>query len=199
MRNDIWATLNGVGILRIEEYLVVSNEPILFTCKNEKTNQRFLVMLYDEENFEYVVSPVSAYDLADMLDNQISMEQTFRKKGIIYFTHGQFDQVIVEEFDSKSFSSDYLPEKDEFFDLKPNYIDRYISALRKEPSDILDYVINRNFYTDLLDYSYMKYCDSIDDLGNENDFDDKLYKIKQSVDNSVEENNVSDNMDFSAA
>lgn len=199
MRNDIWAKIKGIGELRIEEYLVVGDEPILFSCRICNSNQRFLVMMYDSYNFEYVVSPVSAYDLADMLDNHISMEQTFRKNGIIYLTHGQYDNVIVDKYDSSLFPSELLPEKDEFFDLKLSYIDRYISLLRNEPSDILNYSINCSIYTSLLNYCYLKYCDAIDDLGNENVFDDKLFSVNDSVKNTGEENNANDNMDFSAA
>ena len=142
MRNSVWLYIEEIGELIVEEYLVVGNEPVLFVCKKVGSRIRYLIMAYDYEGFEFVISPIYPNVLADMLDNSIPMEEAFRKFGYIYFISGQPDDIKVQKIESSIFRSDLLPDKGVFFDLKLAYIDRYILSLRNEISEMLDYALN---------------------------------------------------------
>ena len=178
MRNEIWSNIDGIGELRIEEYLVYGNEPILFSCRNGNSYLRYLVMMYDSDIFEYVIAPITPHDLAGMLENRLTMEEAFRNNGVIYFTHLKNDMICAKKYDSKDFPSKFLPKKGEFFDLKFNYIDKYISILHKEPCDVLNYSIDRKFWEICFTVVY-KIKDIIQkDLYNEEMINDEFYHVK---------------------
>ncbi len=142
-RNEIWNRVKGIGDLVLEEILVVGIEPVLFVCRNEDELERYLVMTYDSDECIFVISKIMPGDLVKMLKNEISMDETFRLADTILVTHiGENDVLETKVTKSNTFDANMLPDAGEFFDLKLDYIDRYISKLEKEPQIIFSYELN---------------------------------------------------------
>jgi len=189
-RKNIWADIKGIGELTVEELLVVANEPILFSCRKEESWERYLVMTYDSDDFQYVIAPIYPHILADMLDNKIPMEQAFREYGKVYYTEIQKGSIVAKCYDSICFNAGLLPEKGVFFDLKLNYIDRYIGLLKKEPDIIFDYDI----YQDVDIKTILKeqicsydYSCRFNPTATDNNYYNDFYKIMDDTDNTVED------------
>ncbi len=200
MRNEVWADISGIGKLIIEEYLVVGNEPVLFTCRIENGNIRYLVMMYDNEDFEYVISPIYPSDLACMLNNEITMEMAFRKYGKIYFTHGDCNHICVKEYNSEDFSADYLPTKGEYFELKLNYIDRYINLLNMESCDVIDYKFDHTLLKQCLNYySFLEKHYASLFFNFVESFNENIINSDYLADKKTQENNVAEDINSHAA
>lgn len=126
-----WYRLNKVGQLYKEIDLVYGNEPVLFVCK-DSFGQRYLFMTYDSVAMEYVFAPVTSHQLLDMLENRVTMEQTFRNCREIDTTEEADGIITVKRHSSPDFSKDMLPDAGEFFELDSDEISSYITSLKSE-------------------------------------------------------------------
>jgi len=129
---EVWLTVERIGKLYMDEEFIVGNEPVLFTVIDEN-KKRYLVMTYVPECIYHMVE-ISNNDLIDMLENRITMEQTFRKqKEIIRVFYDWIDNCYkFTKYDSTTFSSDLLPKEGEYYNLNYDYIKRYIDKLKPE-------------------------------------------------------------------
>lgn len=128
-----WNDVVGVGNLYTEKELVVGVEPVLFVCTvdgNEK--KRYLVMTYDSYEGIYVMIKIDNKQLLDMLENRVTMEETFRKGTEIIKTYIDDEgNMRTECFQPGDFDGDLLPRKNEYFELKSRHIISYIEKLKK--------------------------------------------------------------------
>jgi hypothetical protein len=121
-------SFEGIGKLEIEEEFIVVDEPVLFAAVSED-NKRYLVMAYDSAMCEFILVRISNKDLIDMLQNKITMEQTFRKQNEIIETHYEDGHIKCYKYNSSKFSGDKLPRKGEYYELEYQYINDYIAKL----------------------------------------------------------------------
>ena len=135
-----------------------------------------------------------------MLNNEITMEEAFRKYGLIYFTHGDYENIRIEEFNSKDFPEEFLPKKDDFFELKLNYIDRYIQLLQNESCDVIDYSFDRTLLTKCLEYyAFLENRINNSYFNYEELFGENILFNSFNSNNSYKENKAYENMNSSAA
>ncbi|MDE6846218.1 MAG: hypothetical protein K2J99_10705, partial [Lachnospiraceae bacterium] len=65
----------------LENELVVGVETVLFVCINDEG--RWLFMTYDSGEGDYVFCKIEESTLLQMLNNEITMEEAYRKSGYI--------------------------------------------------------------------------------------------------------------------
>lgn len=109
-------------------------EPVLFVCIVENdTNSKYLMMTYDSCNGIYDIRKIDNKELLDMLENRVTMEETFRNGTSIMKTYiDASDDMLYETFKPAEFDTNLLPRKGEFFDLKSRHILSYIKQLQQE-------------------------------------------------------------------
>lgn len=129
-----WDEIKGIGKLYTDIELVVGFEPVLFVCTVENdTNNKYLMMTYDSCNGIYVIRKIDNKELLDMLENKVTMEETFRNGTSIIKTYiDDSDDMLYEIFESTEFDANLLPRKGEFLDLKSRHILSYIEKLKQE-------------------------------------------------------------------
>lgn len=151
---ELWNSIDGIGDLYLEEYLVYGMEPILFVCNKTDCIERFLVMTYDWDSEVFVIAKVNTNILMNMLNNYITMEEAFRSSHKIILTGKINQRITCSEYNASEFDSSMLPNKGEYYDLKLDYIDDYIDKLRHEPEEIIkyDYKVNTKQFEERLDY-----------------------------------------------
>ena len=69
--------------LFIEFYLMNENYPEFFVCIDKNKN-RYLVLLENFVNDEYIITPISSNQLIEMICGEISVKDCFKTKCIIY-------------------------------------------------------------------------------------------------------------------
>ena len=74
-----------------EENLVIVQAPVFFVCK-DSDEQRYLVLLMDFDEDEYLICPVSDQDLFLMLVGKIPMRKPFLTAKNLYMV-----KVVVEK------------------------------------------------------------------------------------------------------
>ena len=131
MSREYWDEIEGIGKLYIEKELVVGLEPVLFVCVDDKKN-RYLIMTYDSDEGIYVYRRINKDELLDMLENRVTMEQTFRRGERIYktFISENNDSLGARGYNADEFPGDMLPDKGENYEIDSEYIQRYIRSLR---------------------------------------------------------------------
>ena len=154
-RNEIWNDIPGIGTLFIDEILVYANEPLLFVCKDGIGHDRYLVMTYDFYDSEFVISKIKPHILCRMLKNEIPMDAAFRSTSSIVLTRMVDDRFEFKEYPSNQFDSEMLPQSGTYFELKHNFIDRYISDLEKLPQEIQNYDLNIQIENITSDVNYV--------------------------------------------
>lgn len=130
-----WDEIQGIGKLYIDIELVVGFEPVLFVCTVEDNiDNKYLVMTYDSYNGIYILRKIDNEELLNMLENRVTMEQTFRNSATILKTYidDASDNLKYETFDGGTFDEKLLPKKDEFFELKSRHILKYIENIKQE-------------------------------------------------------------------
>ena len=129
---EYWDTIDEIGDLFIEIVLVYGNEPVLFVCLDEYEN-RYLFMTYNSNELKYVFVKTNEEALLNMLLNECSIEQTFRKAGEIYYSHeDQGANLVYDTYDAMEFDAEKLPEVDMMFELDFPFIQAYIKRLKDE-------------------------------------------------------------------
>lgn len=132
-----WLNAEGIGQLDIEEVLVYGDFPVLFVCADDH-NKRYLCMAYDPYESQFVFIQISIEKLIDMLENRISMEQTFRNADAIFTTEDNENSedsdadVLVKANDSHTFPADHLPAVGEYYDLPSEWLNGYLVRLEEE-------------------------------------------------------------------
>lgn len=134
-----WYYAKDIGQLYIEKILVRGDEPVLSVCVDDK-NQRYLCMAYEPEMLRFVMIKISTDQLLDMLENKVSMDQTFRRPKEIYTTEENEDldsdiDLILTANDSKSFPTDHLPKAGAYYNLNFTWVKDYIAQLKNEQVD----------------------------------------------------------------
>lgn len=134
--DDLWEEVEDIGTLYKEIDLVVGFEEILFVCATKYSNERYLIMTYDSSEAIYVMRKIGKKDLLEMLDNKITLEQTFRHTDFIYETYinENSDFLKCKKIKSNEYPANKLPKKGEYFDLKSRHIERYKNELKETES-----------------------------------------------------------------
>lgn len=129
-----WEQVNGIGELYTEIELIVGVEPVLFVCTTNKTDgERYLIMTYDSYEGIYIMKKINAEDLLDMLENRVTMEQSFRKGRYILKTYIDTNgNMSFKKILSNDFDGGLLPKKGEYFELHSRYILDYIQKLKEK-------------------------------------------------------------------
>lgn len=126
-----WYKTDLLGQLYVENVIVEGNEPVLFTCF-DTTQQRYLIEMLDSYIGKYLIVPIQTNDLLDMLQDKITLEETFRKQSIAYFTafNDDFD-LVLEAVENSKIPSDSLPASGEYLELATLKIKEYIRQLSR--------------------------------------------------------------------
>lgn len=125
--------LKVIGKLNKEIDLVVGNEPVLFVCSlEERPEEKYLVMTYNLFKGKYVIREITHQELLLMLENEVTMEQTFRNGKEIIMTYYKGCDLCAEKYNSKDFDENMLPEKGAYYEIHSNYILNYIDDIRKD-------------------------------------------------------------------
>lgn len=125
-----WDEIEGIGRLYTESELVVGFEPVLFVCTDKSKKEKFLIMTYDSCNGIYIMRKITNVELLNMLNNKVTMEETFRNSKNILKTYIDNDDVMrYDVFISSEFDESLLPRKGEYFELHSRYILNYIEKL----------------------------------------------------------------------
>lgn len=129
-----WDEIQGIGKLYTDIELVVGFEPVLFVCTVEDdVNNKYLVMTYDSYGGVYILRKINNKELLDMLENRVTMEETFRNGTSILKTYiDDSDNMQYEMFVPTEFDGCFLPRKNEFLELKSRHILSYIERIKKE-------------------------------------------------------------------
>lgn len=132
---EIWDEIKGIGTLNMEMELVVANEPVLFVCSlADKPKEKYLVMTYNSFDGKYVIRKISNQELVRMLENEVTMEQTFRNADEILLTHWEEADYILEaeSCNPDEFSEKMLPKKGTYYNIHSKYILDYMETLKEE-------------------------------------------------------------------
>lgn len=154
---EVWDEVVGIGKLETEINLIVGYEPVLFVCREiNNHNNRYLFMTYDSFDGIYVFRKINESALLDMLNNKKTMEETFRSADCIYETYVSEEDNLLKYkiFSSSEFDSSRLPDKNEYFELRSDYILQYIDMLQREQKiQYMEYDIDC-----CTKKEYQKYC-----------------------------------------
>ncbi len=134
-----WYYAKDIGQLYIEQVLVHGDEPVLFVCVDDK-NQRYLCMAYESEMLKFVMIKISTNQLLDMLENKVSMDQTFRSAEKIITTEENADlnsdiDLILTANDPKAFPADHLPKPGAYYNLNFGWVKDYMAQLKNEQAN----------------------------------------------------------------
>ena len=148
MTTKKWIEVNELGELYKEIDLVCFDVPLLFVCK-DVTDKRYLILCIDEEEGQYLCLQISNQILLKMLNNHITMAETFKQPGtrdnflISYnFSEHKFEGKYI---DVKNVKSDMLPDEGAYFQLCNKKINEYIKILSNEVNSLYQaIVIKRN-------------------------------------------------------
>lgn len=140
-----WIEVNGFGELFLEIILVTFDVPLLFVCL-DKNHNRYLVLCEDEEEGEYLLAKCSNQMLLQMLNNEIPMDDTFKKalegKNLLVKYNFQDKLFEYEFFQVKDIQDAMLPDKGAYFELTNHKIKDYIAKLEEENSKSYSFKIN---------------------------------------------------------
>lgn len=154
---ETWNKIEEIGSLYKEIDLVIGIEPVLFVCKKYRTKDRYLVMTYNSYEGVYVIVPIKNRVLLNMLSNQITMEQAFRRCDIILTTQAKDGVLSIEKHNPSSFQSNMLPKVDEYYELDYEYIQRYKDKLESEPESHYERVGSHLTQKDYTPYKHSPY------------------------------------------
>lgn len=129
---EFWDEIEGIGELNMEMELVVAEEPVLFVCSLEQNpEKKYLIMAYNSFKGKYVIREIDNQELLMMLENQVTMEQTFRNGKEIIMTHLEGGILQSEKYNSEKFSTEMLPKKGAYYNIHSQYILEYIETLKE--------------------------------------------------------------------
>ena len=151
MMKEYWDEIEGIGKMYMENELVVGVETVLFVCINDEG--RWLFMTYDSAEGDYVFCKIEENTLVQMLRNEITMEEAYRKARFIGETFiDEEGKMRFYRYKANVFDGEKLPNKGAYYDIKSEYVDQYICELRR-------YCESRY---EVIDYSYGE--DSLGDI-----------------------------------
>lgn len=135
----------GERILYIEQELVRFNIPIFFVCK-DSDNNRYSVLCVDSDVPRYIVVMSDTKDLLQMLKSQLKIRELLLKseKAWSICAKDDYNEDIIYEIPTTSLNDAELPQKDAFFELRTNDIEKYILLLDEEASNITITTITSN-------------------------------------------------------
>ena len=141
MLKEYWDEIEGIGKMYMENELVVGVETVLFVCINDEG--RWLFMTYDSAEGDYVFCKIEENTLVQMLNNEITMEEAYRKAGYIGETFiDEEGKMKFDRYETGSFSSERLPNEGAYYDIKSEYINQYICELQlycESRYEVIDY------------------------------------------------------------
>lgn len=113
-----WAEVKKMGLFYIEKVLIQFDVPLLFVCQNR--NQKYLVLCEDEEEGTYLCAKCNDSSLLKMLNQQISMDEIFRRNMKNLFLEYNCEEEIFHSkwIKTKDISEDMFPDKGAKFTLK---------------------------------------------------------------------------------
>lgn len=121
----------------LEEYDYV---PILYVCKDEE-QERYLVLATDFEKESYLISKITLVDLNNMLLGKLDMRSAFLNQPKFWSVQcngTEYQNDIVNEYETSSYPVEYLPAKDEFYVLYDEEHKEYQRRIAKELKDTID-------------------------------------------------------------
>lgn len=121
----------------LEEYDYV---PILYVCKDEE-QERYLVLATDFEKESYLISKITLVDLNNMLLGKLDMRSAFLNQPKFWSVQcngAEYQNDIVNEYETSSYPVEYLPAKDEFYVLYDEEHKEYQRRIAKELKDTID-------------------------------------------------------------
>ncbi len=134
---EFWDEVEGIGKLNMEMELVVAEEPILFVCSLEDNpEKKYLIMTYNSFKGKYVIREINNQELLLMLENEVTMEQTFRNGKEIIVTYLKDGMLHAQTCSSSDFSESMLPKKGAYYNIHSKYILDYIDTLKEKKYSI---------------------------------------------------------------
>lgn len=142
MNDDIFS-VDLLGKLEIDEIFYYYEEPQLFTCVS-KFGQKYLGMLIDIDEREWLMVPVSSSRLALLKSNKICVRDAFTEaedefvwRLVSENRKIKAQQVFLNDIDEKDLPDDdlYLDCEDEYM---PTYNDDILKTSIEEKRDIMD-------------------------------------------------------------
>jgi len=128
---EYWDEIQGIGVLNMEMELVVGVEPVLFVCSlKSNPKKKYLIMTYNSMKGKYVIREIGNEEVLLMLDNEITMEQTFRNGTYIYLTYLEEGLLKFEKHKSSDFDGTMLPKKGAYYNIRSKYILDYKKELK---------------------------------------------------------------------
>lgn len=129
--------IEGIGELKHEQELVYGNYEVLAVYIDKEGNRYIAELNLDMQGYdswqalEYVISPINVTDLIDMLENRLSIEEAFRKNGVVYLVgfSEEYD-LLSQKISSDEVQPNMLPESGIMFELSNDKIVRYIERLK---------------------------------------------------------------------
>lgn len=121
----------------LEEYDYV---PILYVCKDEE-QERYLVLATDFERESYLISKITLVDLNNMLLGKLDMRSAFLNQPKFWSVQcngTEYQNDIVNEYETSLYPVEYLPAKDEFYVLYDEEHKEYQRRIAKELKDTID-------------------------------------------------------------
>ncbi len=130
---EYWEEIQDIGVLNMEMELVVGVEPVLFVCSLEGNPERkYLVMTYNSLKGKYVIREINNKEILLMLDNEITMEQTFRNGTEIILTYLEDGLLKMQSYRSCDFDEAMLPKKGAYYNIHSRYILNYKKELKTQ-------------------------------------------------------------------
>lgn len=135
-----------LGTIYIDEIFFFYEEPQVFTCTS-KTGQKYIALLIDMDNPQWLLSPISYAQLSLLKSNRISLKESFIKSEDNYVWKVRYDKespmAKAEQISSQSISDEDLPDDDLFLDWKqdkmlPVFEDNIIETSKNERRDVID-------------------------------------------------------------
>lgn len=110
-------------------------------------------MTYDSAEGDYVFCKIGENTLVQMLNNEITMEEEYRKDKYIGETFiDEEGKMRFNRYETGSFSGERLPDKGAYYDIKSEYVNQYICELQRyceSRYEVIDYSYGENSLGDL--------------------------------------------------
>lgn len=119
-----------------EKNLIDLQIPVFFVCK-DNDEKRYLVLLTDFEEDEYLICPITESDLLKMLKAQMPMREAYARASKIYMVRASksIDNDIVKVLKYAEVEDDMLPEDGAFFEIDNRDLQEYVIELTESKID----------------------------------------------------------------
>ena len=131
-----WYKTDTVGQLFLDIVFIESAFPILLACCDKTYDNKYLVETLDPMDGRYLIVPVTTADILNMLENRVSLEQTFRRQNTAYLSCFDDDyNLCLTQIEGSEILAEDLPEPEVYFEFSNQKIQEYIKTLENELSD----------------------------------------------------------------